>query len=223
MRPTIGGVRKCAEVTKQDRGSGSERRGRVSDSYPEKFFFAAKRRLKPLDTATGGRSQIVPAGMTLELPHGPDFCLGGIAAAALGVAQGFLRVSGISTRRIESPQGISLWRPDLPWTSSNADGPALDILPKSLWMLGLGHLGQGYLWALSILPFANPADLHFLLQDFDKTVVGNFSSGLLCESNNVEQRKTRLCAEWLEHRDLLLRSSSGGSTVTPFEPVTSRI
>lgn len=149
---------------------------------------------------SGWRGGIVPKGTSVEFSRGPDFALGGIAAAALGVAHGFLRVSGISTRQVDEPQGISLWRPDLPWTSPEADGSTLEILPKNLWMLGLGHLGQAYLWAFSLLPFARPADLHFLLQDFDSAVVGNFSSGLLCEPHNVGQRKTRLCADWLEDR-----------------------
>jgi len=153
-----------------------------------------------LVVCSGWRGGIVPTGMAVDLRLGADFALGGIAAAALGVAQGFLRLSGISSRQLESPQGISLWRPDLPWTGPSADGPALQILPKSVWMLGLGHLGQAYLWAFSFLPYSNCPEAHFLLQDFDRAVIGNFSSGLLCESQNVGKRKTRLCAEWLEAR-----------------------
>jgi hypothetical protein len=153
-----------------------------------------------LVVCSGWRGGIVPAAVAPEWIGGDDFALGGIAAAALGVAQGFLGVSGISTRQVESLQGCSLWRPDLPWTSPSADGPEIEVLPKNLWMLGLGHLGQAYLWAFSLLPYAQPSDLHFLLQDFDSAVVGNYSSGLLCEAHNVGRRKTRLCAEWLEDR-----------------------
>jgi hypothetical protein len=155
-----------------------------------------------LVVCSGWRGGIVPAGIEPEIVGGDDFALGGIAAAALGVAQGFLAVSGISSRPVHSPQGISLWRPDLPWASLAADGPAIETLPKNLWMLGLGHLGQAYLWAFSLLPYAQPEDLHILLQDFDSTVVGNYSSGLLCERHNTGQRKTRVCSGWLEERGI---------------------
>jgi hypothetical protein len=177
----------------------------VHDEFSHTLFLVQGKVAEPVEgsfalSCSGWRGGIIPAGMTLDLAPGPDFALGGIAAAALGVAHGFLRVSGISTRMVEEPQGISLWRPDFPWTTPEAVGPTIEILPKNLWMLGLGHLGQGYLWALSFLPFAKPDKMHFLLQDFDKAVVGNFTSGLLCETHNVGKRKTRLCADWLEDR-----------------------
>jgi len=36
-----------------------------------------------------------------------------------------------------------------------------------LWLIGLGHLGQAYLRALGLLPFARPQDLSLILQDID--------------------------------------------------------
>ena len=46
---------------------------------------------------TGWRGGIAPAKTPLNLHSSNDFALGGILAAAHGVAQGFLRVSGISS------------------------------------------------------------------------------------------------------------------------------
>jgi hypothetical protein len=149
---------------------------------------------------SGWRGGVVPANSPLHLGSSCDFALGGVLAAALGVAQGFVRVSGLSSRPVEGPQGVSLWRPDLDWTSAEAEGPPLEVLPKSLWMLGLGHLGQAFLWNLALLPYTSPNEVQFLLQDFDRAVKGNFASGLLCEHHNVGTPKTRICAEWLEQR-----------------------
>ena len=149
---------------------------------------------------SGWRGGIIPVGVSCSLSSSHDFALGGILAGALGVARGFLRVSGLSSRPIEEPQGFSLWRPDLHWLSSEADGPELELLPKRLWMLGLGHLGQAYLWSFGLLPYAAPGDALFLLQDFDSAIRGNYTSGLLCEEHNLDKHKTRICAEWLEER-----------------------
>ncbi len=65
-------------------------------------------------------------------------------------------------------------------------------------MLGLGHLGQAFLWNLALLPFPKREEIRFLLQDFDAIETGNFSSGLLCTEGVVGRKKTRHCAGWLE-------------------------
>lgn len=164
--------------------------GRASDPVPDALSILC----------SGWCGGVAPAEKSLDLFSPQDFALGGVAAGALGVAHGFLRVSGLSSRPLHQPHGISLWRPDLPWMSGEADGPALELLPKSLWMLGLGHLGQAYLWCLGLLPYITPEEVTFLLQDFDRAVNGNGASGLLCEPHNVGNPKTRICAKWVEDR-----------------------
>ena len=149
---------------------------------------------------SGWRGGVIPAHARFELPDEADFALGGVLAAAFGVGRGFLRLSGLSTRTLESPQGLSLWRPDLDWTSAEAQGPTLEVLPKNLWMLGLGHLGQAYLWSIGLLPYSHSDEVRFVLQDFDRLVGGNYSSGLLCEEGNIGTHKTRVCADWVEAR-----------------------
>jgi hypothetical protein len=153
----------------------------------------------------GWRGGVAPAEQRVSVQSAHDFALGGVLAGALGVAKGFLRVSGLSSRFVTEPQGVSLWRPDLDWRSAEADGPKLELLPLNLWMLGLGHLGQAYLWNLGLLPYPRGSKATFFLQDFDKVVAANWNAGLLCEEGSAGQFKTRLCAAWLEARGVETR------------------
>jgi hypothetical protein len=154
---------------------------------------------------SGWRGGVAPAELSFALNDGADFALGGVLAAALGVARGFLRVCGLSSCFVERPLGVSLWRPDLDWTDEDAVGPELKYLPSKLWFLGLGHLGQAFLWNTALLPYERPSDTLFLLQDFDWVVSGNWSAGLLCENDSPGRFKTRVCSEWLEARGFRTR------------------
>jgi len=191
-----------------------------NDSFTQTIYFGSAP--KPVDDSlsvfcSGWRGGVAPAGVPVSISSPHDFATGGVLAGALAVARGFLRVSGLSSRSLEAPQGISLWRPDLNWLDSAADGPELESLPKALWMLGLGHLGQANLWNIGLLPYQSPKDATFLLQDFDTVVRGNYSSQLLCEQNNIGRKKTRICSEWLEGR--------GFNTIVterPFDETTKR-
>ncbi|HXI70024.1 MAG TPA: hypothetical protein VNN22_06665 [Verrucomicrobiae bacterium] len=191
-----------------------------SDPFTQTIYFGSAP--KPVEDSlfvycSGWRGGVAPAGSTVSIPSPYDFATGGVLAGALAVARGFLRVSGLSSRSLEEPQGISIWRPDLNWLDPAADGPELESLPKALWMLGLGHLGQAYIWNLGLLPYQSSKDTTFLLQDFDTVVEGNYSSQLLCEKNNIGRKKTRVCSDWLEAR--------GFNTVLterPFDGATKR-
>jgi hypothetical protein len=191
-----------------------------NDSYSQTVYFGSAPR--PVDDSlavfcSGWRGGVAPAGMVVSISSERDFATGGVLAGALAVAHGFLRVSGLSTRPLEGPHGISLWRPDLNWLDPAADGVPLELLPKALWMLGLGHLGQAYLWNLGFLPYQSPAEAIFMLQDFDSVVAGNYSSQLLCERNIVGRKKTRVCANWLEARGF-----QTDLTERPFDEMTRR-
>jgi hypothetical protein len=124
----------------------------------------------------------------------------GIFAGSFGVVSAFLKMSGIKIAAADQSAGISLWRPDLDWLDGKASGPAISILPKRFWMMGLGHLGQAYLWNIGLLPYSNPHEAIVLLQDYDKLVAGNWSAGLLSEVSDSGKYKTRICSEWLEKR-----------------------
>ena len=154
---------------------------------------------------SGWRAGVAPGEMAFTLHDDVDFAMGGIAAGAVGVARGFLRVCGLSSHFVDRPLGVSLWRPDLEWTDEQACGPELKHLPANLWLLGLGHLGQAYLWNAAMLPYERTSDALFMLQDFDRVVDGNWSAGLLCERSSAGRLKTRLCSEWLEERGFRTR------------------
>lgn len=126
-----------------------------------------------------------------------DFALGGILAGGIAVHRAFVRMLGLPARGLDGPSGLSLWNPQGDWlTTINA--AHLRNIPTRYWMLGLGHLGQAFLWALAMLPHPRPAEVEFLLNDFDRIDDANFGSGLLCVPGAAGRKKTRHCATWLE-------------------------
>jgi hypothetical protein len=98
--------------------------------------------------------------------------------------------------------GLSLWRPnpDADWLEANASEPALTYLPSRLWLIGLGHLGQAYLWGLGLLPYRDPAELALVLQDIDLITAPTESTSILSQGDMIGQRKTRAMASWAERR-----------------------
>lgn len=140
---------------------------------------------------------VLPYGYIVQLTHAEQFCFGAVAAAAIAVGAAFMKLSGLDNRCADTPVGISLWRPDLDWLSPEAGGGPLTSLPEKLWVLGLGHLGQTYLWNFSLLPFEDKSRIRLMLQDDDKVSEANRSAGLLVRDDTPEIQKTVLCREWL--------------------------
>ena len=128
----------------------------------------------------------------------PDFALGGIFAGSLGIAHAFLKVSGEKPDACSSNIGLSLWRPDLNWQNEDAIGPEVKFLPQKYWLVGLGHLGQAFVWTLGLLPFKDFSRVIVSLQDDERVSKSNFDTGMLSEMSNVNKKKTRVCSEWLE-------------------------
>lgn len=178
--------------------------GSISKSKPDKDDYILTFGKKPqtdnsLQIITSGwRGGVISNGDHISFKKETDLELSGIAAASLGVARAFLKISGILPFVMDESAGLSLWRPDMDWTDKNSDGPKIDHLPERLWILGLGHLGQAYLWNLSFLYGDNKPSI--LLQDFDYVEAGNYSSGLLLNKNDQGLRKTRIVSEWLERQ-----------------------
>lgn len=143
---------------------------------------------------------IAPSDENVELPISDQLPLGGIAAGAIAVGNAFLKISGIHIEAGNYPTCISLWRPDLDWLNSDAFGPEVKSFPQRYWLLGLGHLGQAYLWNIGLLGYKNTSEVLIMLQDYDKAAEANYSAGLLCDHKNVGEFKTRLSAAWLEKR-----------------------
>lgn len=120
--------------------------------------------------------------------------LAAIAAAALGVHEAF----GAIRNRPGSDAGwrtitVNLWQP-----GNSADGPESTHAPAAWWIVGLGHLGQAYAWVMSWLTYADPAQVEIVLQDTQRVVDANHSTGLLTPVKPDPVRKTRLAAAVLE-------------------------
>lgn len=135
-----------------------------------------------------------------------EYCpMVGIAAGALAISEIFLEFAEINIEACAREVALSLWRPDLDPSDPAALGVPLEILPLGMWILGLGHLGQAYLWALATLPYAAPQDVELYLVDFDKVIPANLETGLLLTKRDYGKYKTRACARWLERRGFKAR------------------
>ncbi|MBI5424498.1 MAG: hypothetical protein HZA32_10420 [Opitutae bacterium] len=172
--------------------------------------------------ADGWRGGFVPAGLATSFAPGEGFALGGVLAAGITVARCFLDVAGLALGVCDRPFGLSLWSPAQSWLDSRAAGPALTRLPEKVWLLGLGHLGQAYLWTLGLLPYPAQSQALLFLHDYDVITSGNWSAGLLCEPAVVTALKTRTCAAWAEARGfrtkLIERAFDANTRVSDDEP-----
>lgn len=126
-----------------------------------------------------------------------EFPLAGVLAGAIATSEAFQVARGdlIAGHRAI---GLSLWRPELSWRDSDSAGPPCPYLPSRVWLLGLGHLGQAYAWALGFLPYRDRSGVLVALQDFDSIVDANISTSLLAFSSDLQRRKARVVAERLE-------------------------
>lgn len=150
----------------------------------------------------GWRGGIVPAPAATAPVPAPVMALAPMLAAALAVNEAFLYVSGhagIAGRRMT---GLSLWdpAPACDWLANPGNEPTLSLLPARLWLIGLGHLGQAYLWALGLLPFTRPQDLSLVLQDIDIITPSTESTSILSDATLINVKKTRAMAAWAERR-----------------------
>lgn len=134
-----------------------------------------------------------------------EFCpLSGVLAGSLAVSEMFMSFAQVSIEATRRPIALSLWRPDADVRSEEAQGVPVEVLPRELWALGLGHLGNAYLWTLAGLRYANPTDVTVFLADFDEVEPENADAGVLFAAN-TRGLKTRVCATWLEERGFRTR------------------
>lgn len=139
-------------------------------------------------------------------PGGADAMpLSGMLAAALAVNEAFLHVNGGLPAAGRRALGLSLWHPgaEVDWLQPDASEPTLTYLPSRLWLIGLGHLGQAYLWALGLLPYQNSAEVALVLQDIDVITKSTESTSILTDAAVIGEKKTRAMAAWAERRGFL--------------------
>lgn len=138
-----------------------------------------------------------------RLPEAQEFTVSGVLAGALAVSEAFQHIRGSVTAG-HRDFGWSLWDLGSDWRDERARGPRRFYLPESLWLAGLGHLGQAYAWVLGLLPYTSHGGLHFALQDVDRLVVANEATSLLVDAAALPdaavlgEKKTRLVARRLE-------------------------
>lgn len=150
--------------------------------------------------ARGWRGGIMPAHSELQADGGNVMPLAAMLAAALAVNEAYIYLNGGMPAAGYRTVGMSLWRPagGVPWLDADETEPALAYLPSRLWLIGLGHLGQAYLWGLSLLPYADRSAASLLLQDTDKITTSTESTSILTDSSMVGRYKTRVMAQWAE-------------------------
>lgn len=143
---------------------------------------------------------ITPASAGGPLVCVDDNPLSGVAAAALGVNEAFAYVRGDFPEAGHRSIGLSLWSPLAvkDWHDEAHKGPALAYLPKALWLVGLGHLGQAYTWVLGMLPYPSNARPHLVLQDFDNAAESNLSTCILLTKDDLSKKKVRVVGQRME-------------------------
>jgi len=138
-----------------------------------------------------------PMGSTPQMQEREHCSLAGILSAALAMSEVFMAFAGTTLQAGRRTVSLSLWRPDLSATDPGALGPVVAFLPREAWVLGLGHLGNAYLWALSTLPYPDPREVCFSLNDFDKVEGTNLETGVLFEPGDEGHLKTRILDRWV--------------------------
>ena len=175
-------------------------------------------------TFDGWCGGVVPLEQGIRLSEQQECIPAGILAGALGVSEAFQFVRDDNALAGRRDVGMSLWQPDksVSWLNTNELGPTIERLPASVWIIGLGHLGQAFLWTLGLLQYACPEEVKFVLQDFDELVEANDSTSLLTTLGRLGEKKTRAMAAWCESRgfrtSLVERRFADDFKVTGDEP-----
>jgi hypothetical protein len=135
-----------------------------------------------------------------------DCPLAGIAAGALAVAQVFLREQG-DVRAGHTIQRCSLWSPEQNIENTDQVGPIFSeiYLPTQLWLIGLGNLGQAYLWSLTHLPYPTQVSVRLFLQDDQFVERENWGTSILVQRGRYGLLKTRLAEDWATRRGFEIR------------------
>lgn len=152
-------------------------------------------------TWDGWSGGVTPLDTPRRLPEQEEFTPAGVLAGAIAVSEAFQHVRGDNSLAGRRDVGLSLWRPErtVQWLAAEAGPPVVD-LPAKLWLIGLGHLGQAYLWTLGFLPYAASAEVELVLQDVDELSEANDSTSPLTRRAILGRKKTRAMASWAEKR-----------------------
>lgn len=153
-------------------------------------------------TFDGWSGGVTPLNSGKRLPEKIEFIPAGVLAGSLAVSEAFQHIRGGSPLAGRRDVGLSLWNPEptCSWLDPANTGPVMDQLPSKLWLIGLGHLGQAFLWTVGFLPYARPEEVSIVLQDFDILADANDSTSPLTFGPVKKERKTRAISKWCEER-----------------------
>jgi hypothetical protein len=128
-----------------------------------------------------------------------DNPLTGIAAGAMAVGAAFEAQRG---HRCDLRSEVNLWP-----VVEGEIGPSFSevFLPGALWLVGLGNLGQAFLWALAALPYSDPAEVSLVLQDRDKVTEENWATSVLVRGETYGTLKTKVAEQWALHKGFNVR------------------
>lgn len=178
----------------------------LSDNFPTISFSATPSTsddtpvcIRPI--IRGWNGGIVPVDEPTKYYSNESFTPAGVLAGALAVSEAFQFIRGDNAYAGHRVNGLSLWDPknDESWLDADP-GPVLESLPSKLWLIGLGHLGQAYLWTLGFLPYPKESEINIFLQDKDKLEQANDSTSVLTDLSLINIKKTRAMAAWCEER-----------------------
>jgi hypothetical protein len=141
----------------------------------------------------------------------------GVFAAAVAIRQIF---ACVLVGRTQYPRDVTvnLWEP---WRAADlgATGPVKFDVPDKLWFLGLGHLGQGFVWNLCLLGVRGG---RAVAQDNQTVGDENEATSLLVLYRDLGAKKARVAARWLEacgwETDIIERRYNGDIRVMEDDP-----
>ena len=142
-----------------------------------------------------------------------------VAAAGLAVSEAFSVLRRDNAYAGRRSLCLSLWKPEQASDVVDAQGPG-DVLLPSVWLVGLGHLGQAYAWTMGFMKPATGAEV--FLQDIDVVTRSTLSTSVLSNEADLGRQKTRVAAAWLEARGfttrVVERRFDGAQRVASSEP-----
>lgn len=144
-----------------------------------------------------------------------------VAAGALAVSEAFSLLRGDNPYAGRRAVSFSLWS----MKADTAQPPAgtSTAITRGLWLIGLGHLGQAYCWTLGLMPKTQHIPL--VLQDVDTVTQSTLTTSVLSCPSDLGHKKTRVVANWLEHRGfetrLVERRFDAATRIAPGDPITA--
>jgi hypothetical protein len=168
---------------------------------------------------------VIPAASGVRLAEAGSFTPAGVLAGAIGVAEIFQRVRGGTPMACRRAIGLDLWDLHRDWLRGGS-APSPEHLPSEIWIVGMGNLGQAYLWTLGLLPYGRNA-ARLILQDTDVVALSNLSTSMLTTRTMTGRKKTRAMAEWAEARgfetSIVERDFAPNFTIAQREPSVALI